>query len=81
MPPRFIDSADADRLQESPAPYVAGSREAPTPSPREGMEAALRRAAEKAVARARAAGLEPVLHDAEGTHAPVPISKQEGGKA
>lgn len=61
MPPKFIDSADADQLEESPAPYTAHSEKKSMLSPREGMEAALRRAAEKAVARARAAGLEPVI--------------------
>ena len=68
MPPKFIDSSDANELQESPATYAAHSGSKFVISSREGMEAALRRAAEKAAVRARAAGLEPVLLDAEGKH-------------
>lgn len=61
MPPKFIDSADADQVQESTPRYAVDPEKKSMISPREGMEAALRRAAEKAVARAQAAGLEPVI--------------------
>ncbi len=61
MPPKFTESADSDQIQETAGPYKASDSQEPISSQRAGIEAALLRAAEKAVVRARAAGLEPVL--------------------
>ncbi len=61
MPPKFTESVDSDQIQETAARYNAADSQKAIASQRAGIEAALLRAAEKAVARARAAGLEPVL--------------------
>jgi hypothetical protein len=70
MPPKFTESADSDQVQETAGRYSAADSQKAIASQRAGIEAALRRAAEKAVARARAAGLEPVLAPNEETSKP-----------
>lgn len=67
MPPVPIDhgSKSQDRIKDEPSRYAAGTdKNQPRPTPEElmaGSQAAMIRAAKKAIARARAAGLEPVL--------------------
>ena len=74
MPPKFIESSDSDQLHESRNDYGTARCSQDAQSKREGIEAALRRASEKAIARAKAAGLEPVL-------APDPNTPQQGTDA
>lgn len=72
MPPRIIESGSnlpGKEVKEESSNYAARSREEDHIQMIPGIEAALRRASEKAIARARAAGLEPVVatdeHDLE----------------
>ncbi|NBB78924.1 MAG: AAA family ATPase [Verrucomicrobia bacterium] len=61
MPPKLLESSDSDQLHESPGHYESAGHPKSAQSKLDGIEAALRRASEKAIARAKAAGLEPVL--------------------
>ena len=61
MPPKLLDNSNSDQLHESPGHYGSASHSKGAQSKLDGIEAALRRASEKAIARAKAAGLEPVL--------------------
>ena len=68
-PPVLLETGDnrpPERIMENATPYSPGPTEAAPARPLDdpdfiGAEAALRRASEKAIAKARAAGLEPVV--------------------
>lgn len=60
MPPHFIKNSETEPLQESPGAYE-GKPSRNTPFSPAGALAALKRGAEKAVAQARAADLDPVI--------------------